>query len=243
MSSRHQRKPALWSRAIPILTLMLVACTSNPPPIPHSNPIDDQSSALGLELNFGHAPDIVVFARLEEGVELGETFDTYSSTYAFEGYAYLMNAEPGTYVAVAATYDVEQTTHEVPGDITSKELTKTYVNRCYFSRDLIEHTRVTVEPGSFAFMGRVDGDQSRTFGTGDDCQEHFKELIEGPSKSTLSKFSSLIEGEYSRRVDLKGIDSSKQAKMGFLMKAKEQFATTGWVALIDAELAKVSGGS
>jgi hypothetical protein len=243
LSLKRQRVSgkALFVSAILGILLALSACGSGPPPPPNTNPMDDQSCAIGLQLKMripakimSIKPNLVVFARVEEGVPLTESFELYGSTYTHDGYAYLMNAEPGTYVVVAAINEHESTSPFVSGSDSEVKAT-TEVYRNYFSCDLIEQTRTTVTPGSFAFIGRIVGDQSRTFGDGDDCQQHFLALVEDETKSGLTK---LVYGAHSRRVDPHEKDASDPAKKEFLIKSKEFFATTGWNATIDAELSR-----
>jgi hypothetical protein len=205
--------------------------------------MDGQSCAIGLQLKMripakiiSVKPDLVVFARVDEGVALTESFELYGSTYAHDGYAYLTNAEPGTYVVVGAIYEVSNTSVTMPGESDSEAKTRREVYRNYFSCDLIEQTRFTVSPGSFAFIGRIVGDQSSTFGDADDCQRHFLALVEDENKSGFSK---LLHGVSSRRVKPHEKDVSDQAKKEFFLKSREFFAPTGWAAVIDAELSKL----
>ena len=223
-----------------LMTLVVVACAAAPPPTPTSNPIDGQAAALGINLRSDAwpadiVPGVVVFARVEEGVDLTEAYELYESTYAYDGHLYLMNAEPGTYVAVATvnTKWVELGTTNEAGEEARTKKTRL----CYLSRDLIEQTRVTVRPGEFAFMGRIVGDQSGRFGDGDDCQRHFMTLMEG--EEDRSGFMKALSGESSGRIDLKELDKSPAARREFLTETRGYFATTAWVALIDAELAQI----
>jgi hypothetical protein len=218
---------------------LLLSCGTNPPPTPKSNPIDETSSALGVQLKMraparfvSNEPDYVIFARLEEGVPLTETYDLYSSTFAHDGHVYLMNVEPGTYVAVAAVYEYTKTPPINPNDPDADRPVTVEVVRNYFSCELIEQTRTEVRPNSFAFMGQIVADQSMKFGEGGTCQRFFMESIE-ENRSGLSKFFS---GEKSVRLDPHERDVSKAAKREFLEVAKTHFAKTGWTRLIDSEL-------
>jgi len=58
----------------------------------------------------------------------------------------------------------------------------------------------TVEPGSFAFMGRFSTNQSLTLGDVDELQRHFMHIIEG-EMAGKSGFNKLAGGITSRRLD------------------------------------------
>jgi hypothetical protein len=64
------------------------------------------------------------------------------SNYVKDSRAYLLNAGPGTYVAVASMF------------LSPGVQRGTYIT--YFPRDLLEYTRITVREGEVAFMGAFD---------------------------------------------------------------------------------------
>jgi hypothetical protein len=234
-------KAALPPPLVSIIVLAIVWIAACASPKPKSNPMHDQSAALGVHLKMrapvrfiSHEPDIVVFARVEEGVELTDSYEIYGSTYAHDGRAYLMNVEPGAYVAVAAIYDTESTEPVDPNDPQAGNVTTTTTWRNYFSRELIDQTRVSIRPGEFVFMGNIVANQSMVFGEGDDCQRHFMVLIED-DRSGWTKSQS---GERSIRLDLHEKDTGPAARHEFLSKTRDDFMETGWITLIDSAIAK-----
>lgn len=233
----RSRSIAMW---MILVSLAMAACTT--PPKPKSNPANAESAALGIHVKIrapirilSEEPDVVVFARVEDGIDLTETYEVYGSTFARDGRAYLMNVEPGTYVAVAAFYEKISRHKADPADIQSATIESTESWRNYFSRELIEQTRITVGEGEFAVMGYLVTNQSMFFGDGDECQNHFMKLIE----EDRSGFSKFLSGERSTRLDTHERDSSPAAKREFLNKTREYFEETNWVALIDSELSRL----
>lgn len=235
------RRSGVHLSVLALILLAVAGCAK--PPKPESNPIDDRASAVGIHLKIrgplrfisAPDPDVVVFARVEDGVAIEDTSELYGSTYTHDGRAYLMNVEPGTYVAVAAFATVTSTRPVDPGEPQGEMITETMTHRNYFSCDLVERTRVVVEPGEFVFMGSMVTNESMTFGDGDDCQRHVKSLVE-EDRSGLAKF---FAGEMSRRLDLHEEDATPSARKEFLAKTREYFLDTGWRTLIDAELKRV----
>jgi hypothetical protein len=219
----------------------VAGCSS--PPKPKSNPMYPDSAALGVKLKMrkpvrflSAKPAIVIFARVEEGVELTDSYEIYGSTYAHDGRAYLMNVEPGTYVMVAAIYEtMTQEAVDSDGDDDGVNIERT-INTCinYPSRELIELSRVNVRPGEFGFMGSIVADQSMWFGDGDECQRHFMDLVEGDESGWVKSQS----GGRSLRLSLHEMDAGPVARKEFLANTREDFTETGWVALIDSAIAK-----
>jgi len=104
------------SRGLPLglFSALLVACESA---APQPEPIDPESAGLGIALAMTETlgplrkdtvqPEIVLFVRLEPGDELerlSEARVLIPSTFVRGDYAYLLNAIPGRYVAVAALH-------------------------------------------------------------------------------------------------------------------------------------------
>lgn len=125
-----------------------------PPPPP---PIDSQSSVIGMWLKmqapwriFHTKPSFVYFVKMDDqhGVLTQNHF--IRSNYSHGNQVYLLNAEPGTYAAVAA--------------VCERQLGISNEKHYYFSEELIKLTKVTVTPGTVAFMGAFTVDTSGLLG-------------------------------------------------------------------------------
>ena len=223
--------------------------------IPPPDPSGPESAALGIALKMrgpvkiiSKKPDLVFFARVEEGEEIKDLlkkWDLIPSTMTDGEAVYALNIAPGTYVAVAATYgadlpprglrseSVEIAPEICPELVEYLRGDNTYRN--YLSRGLIEKSMITVEPGTCVFAGRLVGDQSVTFGEGDGMQWHFMKVLEGKA-TNASGLMSALGGEYSKRLDTHETDHRPETERKFLEKARDNLKGTAWVEMIDERL-------
>ena len=115
-----------WRGVARILTaLMLLAgpasCLTAPPPA------DNDSAGIGIavtELGLGDwTPKLVYFVRMTDSENLIEQVEVSRSNYSRGNRAYLLNARPGRYVAVAASVYVQRT---LPGDPVASALPRVF---------------------------------------------------------------------------------------------------------------------
>ena len=244
-----------WTAGFVLCAIAMCLFSGCAATIPPPDPAGSESSALGIALKMrspvkivSKKPDLVFFARVEEGEDIKDLlrkWDLVPSTMTDGEDVYALNIAPGTYVAVAATYGADPPPPGLRAELVeiapgiSPELVE-YVRgdntyRNYLSRGLIEKSMITVEPGTFAFAGRLVGDQSVTFGEGDGMQWHFMKVLEGKATSE-SGLMSALGGEYSKRIDTHETDHSAETERKFLEKAREKLKGTGWVEQIDKRL-------
>ncbi len=207
--------------AAALIAVILGGCATQQPIPELSNP---KSSGLAIDVSlkppltlFGNQlPDQIYFVKIngEDGLFQQQII---RSNYIKASRAYLLNARPGTYVAVAAFRRVTPT---YPATGPERE----YFT--YFSKELVEQTRVTVQEGDFAFVGVYVVDLSVGLDGADAVQAHYKNVISpGVVDSGLLQFmgtnfhyrGALLE----RKVD-------EQAHNEFVRKAKEDLAGSGW---------------
>jgi len=196
------------SAALLLLAILLCGCETVPPIPEMTRP---ESSGLGVEVKIGWQalpPDKIYFARIdnEDGLLQQQVF---TSNHSKEGRAYLLNARPGTYVAVAAYF--------VSG----------YVQTTwYFSQRLVELTKVTVQESGFAFMGSYDLSESMGLGGADNVQTHYKGVIAPDAPTDL--LSMTISSNVQRRASLDGYKNDETSRTDFFLRAKEDLAGTKW---------------
>ena len=185
------RRP-LGKLPIFLFSALLVACESaRPQPQRLPEPIDAETAGLGISLSLTETlgsltkdtlqPDLLLFVRLEDGEEvkdLSKKLVLIPSTFVRGDYAYLLNASPGKYAAVAAIYgeDLEPIVVKLGSVNVGSHVTLSFslalfggkvVHRNYFSQAMIAKSMTTVEAGSFAFMGSYAADPSFRFGDAD----------------------------------------------------------------------------
>jgi len=188
--------------------LLLAACASNQPRAPRS----PRSAAVAIsvrtmrsaEATWGR-PRRIHFARLEGNTHALRAPALLESNHVRGVLVFLLDAEPGRYVAVAATL------REEGRDVT-----------VYFPQEMIRATEVEVGPGALGFMGSHELEQT-TFRGGDDAQDHYAALLE-PDWDRASLATRLFTrsryrfGRRWRRLDGTGLRA----------EAVEHLASGGW---------------
>lgn len=190
-----------------LVSITLSACATVRQPIPELS--HSRSSGLAIEvilrvpIGFISAtPERIYFAKID-GNGPGR-YQVIPSNYSKDVRAYLLNAQPGSYVAVAAL--------SLLG--TTRIIT-------HFSSDLVEQTEVIVRENEFAFMGSYRVDLS----VGLDHEQG------APANWTNAALMGLA-GEYHYRGTLLERKNDEQARTQFFRNAREDLAGSPWVARI-----------
>lgn len=222
----------LKTTSVALALLALSACAGVPPP----RPLDSQSAAIGISVSlkapirlFSRAPDWIYFVKVEREEDLYTQGQQYRLSNYVEGdHVYLLNAPPGRYVAVAASYRTQ----------TQKGATKEFTT--FFSKELIKLTEVTAAPGTIVFMGKYVVNTSAGLTDADDAQLHYFHLVApnaliGPGV-TAGVLSAMFSGEFFYRGMLAEGTRDKKAEDQFLGKAIEDLREGGWSAMIQQRL-------
>ena len=221
---------------ITIVLAGIAGCATTPPPPPLPPAIDsEQRSIIGISLEvrapikaFSNNPDAVYFVKIDEEADLFTKGNFILSNYYRDGQAYLLNAKPGRYVAVACYRKVSPL-----GQKSSNYTT-------FFSKELIKLTDVTVNPGEVAFMGEYVIDSSAGLNEADSAQLQYAQII-APGKSTSisgSIFSAMFGGEQDAfyKGSLHVVASDKQVEIKFLTNAIEHFKDSAWISFFQKRL-------
>lgn len=148
-----------------LLAALAAACASTPAP----GPAGADSAVLAVRIRtlsksdgaWG-SPQTVHFVRLENAkADFGKVRQVVPSNYTQGNIAYLLDAAPGRYYAVACTEKVQ-----------GKEYSS------FFSRELIGRTGTDVSPGAFAFMGDAIVHVIRSSRSIEPVQRHYIHVIE-----------------------------------------------------------------
>lgn len=124
--------------------MLISGCASNPVAVP--NPYNSESAGVGVALKVNlsgmitYRADTIYFVRGCPDAEENCGSQFVRSNYAKDGRIYLLNAEPGEYMAVAAAVDIN-----VLGDHS--------VYFVYFPGTLAEKTKIKVRPGRLENAG------------------------------------------------------------------------------------------
>ncbi len=113
------------------------------------------------------------FVKLGDGADMFTQTEIVRGNYTVGDDMYLLNAEPGTYVAIGL-HAVREKVHPTYGTRVQ------YFKEVFFPKKLIEMTKVTVGPDSVAYMGTytVSNPKSRERGKVlDDAQRHYYKVV------------------------------------------------------------------
>lgn len=198
-----------------LTTLLAAGCAVMPVP----KMADPQTSAIGIQIKilapigiFSNKPDRIYFVKLDNEDDITQN-QVIPSNFTKDGRIYFLNAGPGKYAAVAA--------------FRSQSVGKSNFIT-YFSKELIEATKVDVGRGEVAFMGSYVV-QSGNRKYPEPIQNHYSELLaHGSSKR--------IFGQLWRNYHYLGtINEAKRdsdVRTEFIKRARDDLAEGGWGSII-----------
>jgi hypothetical protein len=160
--------------------LLITGCASTPIP----KIADPQSAVVAIQIEtqapigiIRQNPDVVYFVKIDNEGDITQN-QVIPSNFAKDGRVYFLNARPGKYAAVAAFRSqsgVPFASAPQPGVSASVTIGATGYTT-YFSKELIESTRVDVAPGALAFMGSYIVRQSVGLSDAEAIQNHYANL-------------------------------------------------------------------
>jgi len=219
---------ALWS-ALPLGAL---ACIAPPPP-----PLADDSSVVAVRVAISEAFGLaetdceqVYFVRMSDDGQFSED-QVIPSNYATGGYVFLMNAEPGTYAAVAASKElstpVDSGAPTKPGLSVGVQFFIVIDALTYLPDAVVSHTIVRVDRGTTAFMGDFVLDQSTDLEGADEIQRHYFNLLQ-PNQEGNSALTQFFSGAVGYRGQLKEESRGAEALSRFMKRAGSRVDEAGW---------------
>jgi len=190
------------------------------------------SSVIGIALNVKlynallKEQTTVYFVKLDEKDKnnLGTKIipcNYYRGYMVSEYYAYLVNAEPGTYAAVCST---KYETFATDAITASKATEVGYITM--FDSNIIKNSITEVGPGQIAFMGsfsiesKIKSVYMNIEKNGDQAQQHY-----------YSQLKPFLEGTYFLGALVKA-DRSNRSTRQFLVTTKEFFRNSDWLKMI-----------
>ena len=212
-----------------ILSILLITgCASMPVP----RMADPQASAIGIQIKtqapigiFSNKPDRIYFVKLDNEGDITQN-QFAPSNFAKDGRIYLLNAEPGKYAAVAAFRSQAGSPFApAPQSGVSVSIGRTGYTT-YFSKELIEATKIDVGRGEVVFMGSYVVNQSVGLEDAEPIQNHYAELI-APG-SSKSGFGHLLSGDYHYRGMVSDSKRDSDARTEFFEKARDDLEEGGW---------------
>jgi hypothetical protein len=193
------------------LGLVLAAsCSSTPAPSPESD--ERAAVAIAVRTSFpGDAqwgrPKTVYFVRLEEDGDPTFAPEVLRSNHYSDGLAYLVNAPPGYYAAVASTEERD-----------GRERTT------YFPAAMIQESLTRADAGQVVLLGSFELQQGKIGTTADKAQKHFRPLVE-PDRTKANLFTKVFaQNRYFIGREYKGLSDRARREQ----QARGHLAESGW---------------
>ncbi len=163
----------------------------------------------------------IFFVKLDEGTEAFGAADLIPSSYANEKQVYLLNAEPGRYVAVAANLPRFETKKTLFGK-SGPYLTQSYDWSVFFSMAMIAATEVSVVAQEMVFMGEYSVTSTK-MKKADQAQAHYYRLRQHDvAGSPASARGFGRHQQHAFAADLKGVARDPATERGFWTRARDE---------------------
>jgi hypothetical protein len=210
------------------LLLLAAACTTPPP-----SPLKPDSAIVGVRVALAdplggaeHDAQSVFFVRMEADGQFAKG-QVIQSNYASDGYAFLVNAEPGTYVAVAAMETATSGGGARVGGSFHAGASQSVPMLTYFPEAVIGHTSVEVKPATAAFMGEYVLGQHTEFERADELQRYYHHALQ-PDQESQTGVALNSSGSKAYCGELKAEDRSANALSRFVTAVGPALDDAGW---------------
>lgn len=216
---------------------VLAACKSTPMP----GPCSPEAGGLAIQLKirapikmFSQRAEQVLFVRLPGPGGSPAAGEQIVSNYEKDGYVYLLNAPPGTYVAVAGFKEMESAPLTPVTLASSSSFSVSYTYQpgptnytTYFPEDMIRATQVTVSAGSITFCGDFVVDQHVGL-EGADPTQHFFYAQFGDGDEDENLLENAFGGDYHYRGTLHEASTNVKAVSDFREDEESRVVEAGW---------------
>lgn len=217
-----------------LTSTLLVGCLSN---VKVSQPVSESAAGVAIKIPSSCIPLLpcasptVTFARLgEDGTILSD--EIYQTSTMKDDHYYLLNAKPGTYVAVAAAYARGVSSGASSGNVTVS-IKRTFGENILFSEELVKQTKVEVVSGELIIMGEYDfsvegrmafaPSAAQFLEHADAVQAHYAKVIDPDMESRgVTSAVKFYRGNF------KSANTDAKTKQKLLDKAYQHIGEDGW---------------
>ncbi len=177
------------------------------------------SSVIGVSIRtvtlkiFSNKPETVYFVKLDEKDENNLGNKIIPTNYVRGDYAYLVNAQPGKYAAVASFFTQ----------------TDNFYNS-FFDAATIKSTVIDVGPNQIVFMGKIRIENR--------MKNLYQNIEQNGDKSQLHYYNLLKSFMYGTFYcgALTSAEKTKEMEHDFFVKTKIYFKDSDWIPLIDKSI-------
>lgn len=181
-------------------------------------PESSESAIIGVSIRtvtllLKHRQDVVYFIKLDVKDDNILVSRIIPSNYQRGNYAYLINAQPGTYAVVGSSFVQSEQAYS-----------------SFYDTETIKKTIIEAAPKSIAYMGtfEIDNQMKNLYQNiernGDSAQLHYYNLMKN------FMYGSFYCGS------LRSFDKSLSAEKEFLLKSSNYFKDTGWIDIIKTKI-------
>jgi hypothetical protein len=221
-----------------LAALLITGCASAPPPNFPGQEVAGIAVSVDLTVQSSWTswmtfnPLEIYFIRIDAGDGITSRDLIRSNHVSSLGFmsgayaAYLLNAKPGRYAAVAA--------YGTTSD--NKEFV------IFFPEGAIRESIIEVRPGRFYFMGTVDLKTASGMKDADEAQMYYYRLLsgreehDGAVKELFLRSQTMFAHTSYAAPALNRVHRSAQEEMAFLHAIRGSFESTDWISLIDARM-------
>ena len=177
------------------------------------------SSVLGVSIQtvtlkiFKNRQDTVYFVKLDEKDGTLLVSRVIPCNYTRGNYAYLINAEPGRYAAVASFFQQSDNTYN-----------------SFFDMNTIQNTVTVVGPGQIVYMG--------DFSVANSLKNIYNNIEKNGDKAQLHYYNLLKSFIYGTHYcgSLIKADRERQSEKNFLFQTKDYFKDSDWLKMINEKI-------
>jgi len=180
----------------------------------------------------------VTFARLADNGDILSD-ELYQAYIMKSNHYYLLNAQPGTYVAVAASYSRGLNVSTTVGNVTGTAK-RVFAENILFSEELVRQTQIEITPGKLAVMGSFSFDIEGRMSFAPSAAQFLK-----AADSIQTHYAKALDPEMESRGATSGIKfyrgvsptvlNDAGSKQKLLDKAFDHIGAEGWGDLIKAQ--------
>ena len=205
-----------------IVGLTACATPQKPPEMMGAQPAGIGISISILFVLVEKGPEAVYFVKVSGRDNVLSPYPAIRSNYVKGSNAYLLNAEPGLYAAVAASYSDVIAPVALPSTGGVTVTGGGVIGRVlYFPEDLIRKTIADVKPGAISYLGtyEINVPWSVGFRDADRAQQHYRSQFQTGYVSTL---------QATEKKSARDATSEKD----FFQRARDDFSESDWSKIV-----------
>jgi hypothetical protein len=222
-----------WGAVVVWILIGIPLAWAGAPALPEPDP---ELGSIGIAVrakppaSFGQKMPAVqiFFVRLDDDTDAFGADDVIPSNFSNKKQVYLLNAEPGRYVAVAAGLQgtsapatVGSSAPAGGGVSTSVSYSVSFDYQAFFSMEMISETEIEVFPNQMAFMGDFLVSTSTKIKKADEAQSHYMRIL-APNAVQKGFMARAFSGQAIYTAQLKSAAKDSAGAVEFWTKSRDK---------------------